>query len=265
MAVLEAAGIVFFLHGLRSHNDAEVEELRRSALRLAMAAALLVVLQHLVAPARLAANFSGIFDNSLQDFYLNSNAGIAHGIRLAGMLVIVVGVASRSRWLALAGAVLACLSFAAMGHTTTYSPTWLPRSLLFVHVTIVAFWFGSLRSLRGMSGSNHIAIAARLDEFSRVASRAVPFIFVAGLGLAIVFLDSFADLVTSYGLMIVGKVGGFAVLIGLASLNRWRLVPGIRAGRSAAVLAFRNSVATEWAIIVLVIVSTVVMTSLFSP
>jgi len=234
-------------------------------LRLALAGALLTILQHGVAPVQLAASFAGIFDRSLHDFYLQSSAGIAHGIRLFGMLAIVLGLTIRSRWLALAGAGIACLSFASIGHTSTHSPRWLLAPLLTVHVTIVAFWFGSLRPLHRMSDRNHADVAARLERFSWVASRAVPLILVAGLVLAYALLESFAQLLTPYGLMIIGKVSGFALLLGLASVNRWRLVPQIRSGQAAALSSFRKIAAIEWLTMVSLIVATVSVTSLFSP
>ena len=104
VVVLEAAGIVLFLVALHAHIGTHAEALRRSALRLALAGALLVIFQHAVAPIRLAASFAGIFDGSLHDFYFQSSAGIAHGIRLFGMLAIILGLKTRRRWLAVAGA-----------------------------------------------------------------------------------------------------------------------------------------------------------------
>jgi len=234
-------------------------------LRLALAGAFLTILQHGVAPVQLAASFAGIFDGSLHGFYLQSSAGIAHGIRLFGMLAIVLGLTLRNRWLALAGAGIACLSFASMGHTSTHSPRWLLAPLLTLHVTIVAFWFGSLRPLHRMSDRHHADVAARLERFSWVASRVVPLILVAGLVLAYALLESFAQLLTPYGLMIIGKVSGFALLLGLASFNRWRLVPQIRLGQAAALSSFRKIAAIEWLMMVSLIVATVSVTSLFSP
>lgn len=241
------------------------ESLHNSALRLAIAAVLLTALQHLLGPARLAASFSGITDASLQSFFLQSDAGVAHSIRICGLLIIVAGVVMKSRAFAVTGAVIACLSFILMGHSTTYSPRWLLAPLLMLHVTIISFWFGSLRPLRRPVDEDHTVMAERLDHFSRIASRVVPAVVVAGLGLTLVLLESLADLTTPYGIMIIAKISGFTLLLALACLNRWRLLPGIRTGQTAAATSFRNIAAAEWLIIALLIITTVVVTSLFSP
>jgi putative copper export protein len=55
------------------------------------------------------------------------------------------------------------------------------------------------------------------------------------------------------------------VLLGLASFNRWRLLPQIRSGQATASQAFRTITAVEWLIIVTLIITTVSVTSLFSP
>jgi putative copper export protein len=122
-----------------------------------------------------------------------------------------------------------------------------------------------LRPLRRIVAESNTSGAAWLEQFSRIATRLVPMIFVAGLTLAIVLLDSFAALATPYGWMILGKVSGFALLLGLASFNRWRLLPQIRSGQAAAGQAFRSIAAIEWFIIMTLIITTVSVTSLFSP
>jgi putative copper export protein len=263
--VLEAAGLAIFLRVMKIDSGKLGDALRRSALVLAIAGALLTLLQHVLAPARLAASFSGIVDISLQEYYLRSDAGIADAIRLSGMAAIALGITTRNRWLTLAGVLGACLSFAAMGHTASHSPRWLLASLLVLHVALIAFWFGSLRPLRRMVAADNKDATVRLEQFSGIATRFVPLIFIAGLGLAIALLDSFAALTTPYGLMIVAKVTGFTVLLGLASFNRWRLLPQIRSGQATASQAFRSIAAVEWFIIVTLIITTVSVTSLFSP
>lgn len=265
VVVLEAAGRVFFVHGLQLNNGKHAESIARGALILAVAAALLTIFQHVVAPARLAASFAGIFDSSLQDFYLRSDAGVAHGIRTGGMLALIIGLTTKSRWLAICGAVIACLSFTAMGHTITHSPRWVLFLLLSLHILLVAFWFGSLRPLRRTVDDDYVIAAECLEGFSQIASRIVPFILVAGIGLAVLMLGSFERLITPYGFLIIAKTTGFAFLIGLACFNRWRLLPQIRSGQSSAIAAFQRIARTEWLIIVLMIVATVSVTSLFSP
>ena len=259
--MLDVAGAVLFAGALGSLDAAR----RRNLLWLAAAGAALTVVQHVLMTARLAASFDGIVDWSLQAFYLGSDAGAAHGIRLVGLLAILAGGYRRVYLPAAAGAVAVCLSFAAMGHTATHSLRWLLATCLAVHVLMIAFWFGSLRPLRSAAVPDPRSVAELLERFSRIAVVAVPVLFVAGIGLAVVLLGSFQALATPYGAMIVAKLTGFALLVGLASLNRWRLLPRIRSGEQAAIGVFRHVAAVEWLLIALVIATTVVMTSLFSP
>jgi copper resistance protein D len=65
--------------------------------------------------------------------------------------------------------------------------------------------------------------------------------------------------------LLLVKIGGFALLMGLASLNKWRLGPAIARGELPALTAFRRSVATEYTLIAGVLTATTVMTTFFSP
>ena len=57
----------------------------------------------------------------------------------------------------------------------------------------------------------------------------------------------------------------FAILLALATLNKWRLAPRIGAGDGAAAAAFRRSVLAEWLLIAGVLAATAIMTGYFSP
>jgi putative copper resistance protein D len=93
--------------------------------------------------------------------------------------------------------------------------------------------------------------------------------------MAVLFVRSWEELFTGYGAMIVGKTLAFGLLMALASLNRWRLVPALaavaaRAGQAVGPLAaesrdLRRTIAAEWIVIALVLVATALMTSLFAP
>ena len=65
--------------------------------------------------------------------------------------------------------------------------------------------------------------------------------------------------------MILTKYSGFGLLIAMASINRWRLLPRIRAGNESAIALFQRIAGAEWRIMVALIFVTVTVTSLFSP
>ena len=68
-----------------------------------------------------------------------------------------------------------------------------------------------------------------------------------------------------YGELLAAKVIGFGLLLGLAALNKWRWVPALAAGETAARAALRRSIATEYALIAAVLSITAVLTAFYSP
>jgi putative copper export protein len=137
---------------------------------------------------------------------------------------------------------------------------------LIVHTLIVAFWLGALAPLLLAVRLETPAAAGRIVAgFSAYATWLVPVILVAGLALSILLLPNLASLLTPYGKLLLSKVTVFAVLMGFAALNKWRLGPGISGGDAAALRAFSRSVLAEWGLILAVVAVTAFMTGLYSP
>jgi putative copper export protein len=65
--------------------------------------------------------------------------------------------------------------------------------------------------------------------------------------------------------LLIAKAVGFAVLMGLAAANKWRLGPALVHGPVQSGQWFRRSVAAEYVLIAAVLTITAVMTSFFSP
>ena len=65
--------------------------------------------------------------------------------------------------------------------------------------------------------------------------------------------------------MVLGKAAAFGVLMYLAALNKGRYAPGVAAGDERAARSFRRTVAAEWSVLVVVLVTTRVMTALYAP
>ncbi len=147
--------------------------------------------------------------------------------RLPGRL----GVAAGS-----VGAVVALTSVLPVGHTRTFGPTWLVMGADLVHASAAAVWLGGLVAL-----ILHLTRARRRDElpagsavvvgrFSTLAGGLVLMLGLAGVALALVVVGSLPALVdTTYGRLLLGKLGLVAVVAGLAVWNRFWLVP--RLGR----------------------------------
>jgi putative copper export protein len=89
-------------------------------------------------------------------------------------------------------------------------------------------------------------------------------ILLAGIVMAVLLLPNVSALSEPYGELLIAKVVGFAVLMGLAAANKWRLGPALAHGPVSG-LWFRRSVAAEYVLIAAVLAITAVMTSFFSP
>jgi putative copper export protein len=268
-AVLQAAGVPIFLCLFEQHLDRAARPIGRLACYAAAAGILLTIGHAIVEPARLAGELRGILNPSLQGMLLESSAGTADAIRLLGLIMVAAGWFRPSRFgaaTALIGSTLIVASFALTGHTATDDRRWLLSVLLVLHLMIVAFWFGALWPLLVATRRETVAVAAVLiDQFSQFAIRLVPIIFFAGLAIAIVLLPGISSLSRPYGLLLLSKIAGFAILMALAAGNRWRLAPRIGRGDPIALQALRRSVLAEWLLIACIVSVTAAMTGLFSP
>jgi putative copper export protein len=217
----------------------------------------------------MSGSLSGLVDWSLQAFALSTPAAKVAGVRILGLAVLAASlqVPARSRGIAaVVGVALVSVSFALIGHTTMPADRWLLAPVIVLHTLIVAFWFGSLRALiHVVSGDSVQAAAKVVERFSRLAGIAVPLIFLAGLLMTYCLLPAWQALASPYGLAVLGKMLAFAVLTGLAALNRWRLGPALTTGGATAVRSFCVVAKVEWLIIAAVLFGTAVLTMFLSP
>lgn len=178
---------------------------------------------------------------------LHSSYGLSAGVAALGSLLIAGG------FLRL-GAATIIASFPLTGHAAAAGLGSLAPFALAMHALAAAFWTGSLAALL----LNPTASALR--RFSRIAIFAVPVLLAAGVAFAIQQLHSLADLTRSdYGLLIVGKFALLAALLLLATLNRFRLLPKLERGESAATNWLRRSIAAELALVTCVAALTAVL------
>ena len=269
VAALQAAGLPLFLWLFADDLHRATQPIAALAKRTAVLGLVFAVAYQLAEPARLAGDLRGILDGSLQAALLGSEAGVASSVRVLGLALIALGWLKPSRLgaaVAVAGGTLIAASFAFMGHTAAHDQRWYLASLLIVHLLIVAFWFGALWPLHLASRYEELAVnGVIIERFSKIATWLVPVIFLAGLALSVALLPDLASLRKPYGLLLLAKVAGFAALMALAALNKWRLGPAIAKGSAGALVSFRRSVFVEWLLIAAVLAVTAVMTALFSP
>lgn len=269
VAALQAAGVPLFLALFKRVLGDATPWILALARRSAAAGLLLVLAHQLAEPARATGSFGGILDGSLQALLLSSDGGTATGVRVGGLLLVLIGALRPSRigrQAAIAGTMLITASFAFMGHTATHDQRWLLAAMLLLHLSIIAFWFGSLWPLVLVARHEDLRTSGVVVErFSAIASWLVPIVFVAGLVLSLALVPGVAALATGYGLLLVAKVAGFSLLMGIAALNKWRFGPAISRGDTDALHGFRVSLRVEWTVIAVVVAAAAVMTSMFSP
>ncbi|HEX4025015.1 MAG TPA: CopD family protein [Steroidobacteraceae bacterium] len=295
VALFQAAGVALFLAGFGRHLTASQSGIRRLGL-VAAAAGIVLVLAHLsLDPARMAGDFSGMWDATLQRLAWNSSSGLSSMAQVLGLLVILTALslgaeqAPGPQVAAVIGVVVAIGAFLLTGHTSAHPLRALLAPLLALHLLIVAFWFGALLPLVLISRIETTAVAGQvLRRFSAFAGPLVPLIAVAGVAMAAILCGSLGVVHRPYGQLLLLKLAGFVVLLGLAAYNRWRLMPALPPGTATAgaaaapgpraagaagatantvhaAAALRRSMSAEYLLIVAVLCATDVLTTLFSP
>lgn len=267
--LLQAAGAVLFLAALRARLSRSAGAIRRVGERIAVAALIVCVAQYFLEAAHMAGEWSGLADPALLRLVAGSSAGSALLLRIAALLCLAAGLAGDGRVLrilALLGSLAALGSFLLTGHTAVHAERALLAPLLFVHLSVVAFWFGSLWPLRQLAILEPRVEAARaIDTFSAVALWLVPVIPLAGAAIAVLLLPDFAALLQPYGRLLGLKLALFALLMLVAARNKVRLAPALARGEAQAIPRFRRSVALEYALICATLAVSAALTGFYAP
>ena len=269
LALFQATGTAIFiaLFGRQVMRTRDI--LHQVALLAALAATPLLVAHYALEAARMAGELSGALDASLQSLVFHSTMTTALLLRVVGLALIVIGLVRRGRLetpLLLLGSALVVLAFTTVGHTTTNAPRGVLALLLAFHVAVAALWFGALAPLAAVSAREPAALAAAIvRRFSRLAGGLVPGLFAAGVLLATLLLPNVRALGSDYGRLLLAKATGFAVLMGLAALNKWRLGPALAQGDTRVIRAFRRSLIAEYVLLAMVLCVTALLTTFYSP
>lgn len=188
--------------------------------------------------------WSAIALAAVQGFYAGTNSSLlmsTTGLRfvevigaqffLASVIVVIASVSLA--WIAryekpmlsavpfvlaiLAGSVLTGHAWSRMEHRMILSVFDL------LHESAAGIWIGGLPILLIALGATQSSESAAsvCQRFSRLAIVGVIVVFFAGIGLALFYFDApNAVYGTAYGVMLLGKVGLFLVLLGIGGMNR---------------------------------------------
>jgi copper transport protein len=164
---------------------------------------------------------------------------------LAAGLSLLPSSRRRARVLSVAALLGAALALTLSGHAGTASPEAVSRPALVLHVACAIFWIGSLLPLLAMLRPGKEG-ASSLGRFSRAIPMPVAIVLASGSALALVQIDRIDALwETRYGQVLLCKLALVCVLLALAGLNRYRLVPKLACYGAAAVSPLRRSIAVE--------------------
>lgn len=269
-ATLGAAGAIFFL----AYNGNLLQEPQRSQIRrltgtLLIASALASCARILLIAASMSGDLSGMFDGAFARMILGAGDGLATGVRMAGLALAAFAIPSnpRLRVLALLGAAIASMSFAAVGHVHGLLPSIAPSLLLCLHLLCSAFWLGALAPLLIIARDRNAAqIASIAARFGRMAFGVVALLLSAGLTLLWMLIRDAAQFWSSdYGRMVAIKLLIVAALLGTAAMNKLYLTPRLLQGHAKAFIQFRRSVRTEMVVGALILLITATFTTLTGP
>jgi copper transport protein len=171
-------------------------------------------------------------------------AGVTLVLVAAGVALMLLRTRLTDRagfWLGTVGAAVALTSVLPVGHTRTFGPAWLVMGADLVHAATAAVWLGGLLGLwlylarARRRQADPVEAGAVLSRFSTLAGVLVALLGVTGIALAVVIVGSVPALFGStYGQLLLLKVGLVALIGGLAAWNRFFLVPRLgRAGGSS--------------------------------
>ena len=277
----------FALHNARGANPFAVEAPSKPNLAATLAPSLLPAFVTALAAllwfffntgAMAEEGFSGMFDPLMLDIFWTSSVGDATALRVLAMFGFIGLQVFAYHWFArcfnnIADTIVNALSigclfvvsytFTLTGHIAELS--WLPKLLIMLHVSVMAWWFGLLLPLRKacLVLPNDILQALML-RFGKQASLLVPLLLLAGIGLAYLLLGSFNVLFGSaYGQVLLAKVVSVAVILSIALTHKLRLVPALSTQEGAERLA--RSITGETLVGVLLLTLCSILTSVVGP
>ena len=212
--------------------------------------------------------WAGAADPALTGMVMSSPVGESLVVLIAGLGVVALCFLFRTvpRFVAVAGAVIVCASFALRGHVLA-EPRAVLAALVTVHLFGLAFWIGGLAPLHRLAGrADPVRAGTAAAEFGRRAVWVVPALAVAGAGLLVLLAGNPLDaLQHTWGRLLAVKLALFLLLLSLAGFNKRRLTPALLAGDVEAGASLRRSIRLELVAVIVILTTTAALTTIASP
>lgn len=173
----------------------------------------------------------GIGEEAAVSLALVGDDLVVFGLQAVGVLLALTG---RRPPVAAAGALVAVVAAAVVGHTRAYEPVPLMVVTDMLHLAAGTAWLGGLvglaLALRALSGRERDAALA-LSRFSTVAASVLVLLVATGSLMSWRILGAWSAFVdTTYGRLLLVKIGVVAVVALVAGFNRFRLLPRVTGG-----------------------------------
>jgi copper transport protein len=165
---------------------------------------------------------------------------------VAGTCAIAIRRPPLARAFGLAGLIGIGLALAASGHASAASPQGLTAPAVALHALGVAFWTGSLLPLAAVMTKDIDRAVEALHRFSRIIPVVLAAIILSGAFLAVVQVERVEALwSTTYGRVLVAKLGVVAALLAIAACNRFVLTRQINRGQTRARFSLVRAILVE--------------------
>lgn len=244
-ASMGAIGLGLLLALMGHHlEDAQRAHLRRWLAGAALAA-LLVSLTALPLRALVLSGGEAAFDGAIWQAMMVSRIGDAFWLRMAGLILLLLGAVRWPPAIALAGmgALMVAASYAALGHSTLYRPRQELAALVTLHLMAVGFWVGSLPVLWRAARRGEHGLLAR---WSPHGAAAVAVLAMSGTLLAVLLVRRWDLLAASwYGWGLVAKLSLVLLMAALALRHRFLLTPALLRGEAGAGERLARSIRIE--------------------
>lgn len=211
---------------------------------------------------------AGVVDPQMFSMLWHSSVGDSSFLRILGFFIMVTTALAQRLPLLLrmlgfgAGTLFIGLSFSLTGHTVESGV--LTRILLSVHVVLMAWWMGALYPLWLVCRRLSVVITRQeLRRFGEVAAFVVVLLLVCGLLLSYQ-LTTWEQLVSGeYGFWLMIKVSVVCIILVIAALHKWKMVPALAVTGNALYLS--RSVLIEMLIGLTILFITAILSALVGP
>ncbi len=209
---------------------------------------------------------SGMFDFEIFKIVIDSPIGDSTLYRILGLIILWAGLRLSGILHNFIGGIAVVIigwSFTQIGHLSNIE-TGLIKLLLILHLLGIAFWIGAFTPLyRAASGLLPDKETAELaHRFGQLAVYVVLGLFIAGVIMASNLLASPNQLYsTEYGRTLAVKILIFFALLGLAALNKLRLVPALKTSQPNAAKRLQQSIALESVLVAAIFIITATLTT----